>query len=189
MSKTFLISDTHFGHQGSCEFLRNDGVTKMRPWDNADEMNEALIDNWNKVVGKDDRVYHCGDVVIARRYLDLVLPRLNGRKVLIKGNHDIFKLGDYLPHFDDIRGSHKLDNFIISHIPIHPESLARWCSGNIHGHTHNNLVMKDGYDEDRNFCANSVVDERYINVCVENINYTPIDFEEIREKYGKSISS
>jgi calcineurin-like phosphoesterase family protein len=180
MSKTFLISDTHFGHQGSCEFLRKDGVTKMRPWDNAEAMTEAMIDNWNRVVSTQDKVYHLGDVVIARRYLKLVLPRLNGKKVLIKGNHDIFKMADYTPYFTDIRGSHKLDNFILSHIPIHPESLARWCGGNIHGHLHDNVVVVPHILNEE--WKPYVPDPRYINVCVEHIDYTPIDFEEIKEK-------
>ena len=69
-------------------------------------------------------------------------------------------------YFKDIRGTHQLDKFILSHIPIHPESLSRW-RGNIHGHVHDNTLQ----------------DDRYINVSVENINFTPIDFEEIRSRY------
>lgn len=194
MSNIWLISDTHFGHTGVCRFMRADGVTKLRPWDDPEEMNEALIDNWNRVVGKNDRVYHLGDVVIARRQLNLVLPRLNGRKVLIKGNHDIFPLKDYLPHFDDIRGSHKLDNFVLTHIPVHADSLARWCDGNIHGHLHSNYVMREvrcqeyappPYDPRPFDVVRSMIDDRYINVCVENIDYTPINFEEIKARRSK----
>ena len=47
MPSVFLVSDTHFGHEGVCRFMKADGVTKLRPWDNADEMDEALIENWN----------------------------------------------------------------------------------------------------------------------------------------------
>ena len=166
---TFLISDTHFGHKGVTHFERGDG-TPLRPWNNPDEMDEALVENWNSVVKEKDRVYHLGDVVINRRCLK-TLDRLYGRKVLIKGNHDIFKLRDYLPYFDDIRGSHKLDTFILTHIPIHPESVARWCSGNIHGHLHSNIVRN----------LDGTPDERYINVSVEQINYTPIPFDTIRK--------
>ncbi len=39
MPAVFLVSDTHFGHTGVCRFTRNDGVTKLRPWDNADRDN------------------------------------------------------------------------------------------------------------------------------------------------------
>lgn len=163
MSKTFLISDTHFGHMGVCRFLREDG-TKLRPWDDPDEMDEVLVDNWNKVVSPADKVYHLGDVVISRRHLNKTLSRLNGTKVLIKGNHDIFKPEEYLTYFKDIRGYHVLDNKLLSHIPVHPSNLYRF-KFNIHGHLHSNLIP----------------DDRYINVSVEQINYTPVDFEELRE--------
>lgn len=157
---------------GVCRFMRADGVTKLRPWDTPEEMDEEMVKRWNAVVKPNDRVYHLGDVVINRKALH-TLGRLNGRKVLIKGNHDIFKLQDYLPYFDDIRGSHKLDNFILSHIPIHAESLARWSQGNIHGHLHsNNVMLPNGLARDM----------RYTCVCVEQINFTPIEFSDLKNK-------
>lgn len=174
MSATWLISDTHFGHYGVTQFTREDG-SPLRPWNTTEEMDEALIDNWNSVVKDGDRVYHLGDVVINRKAL-VTLDRLKGRKKLVKGNHDIFKLSDYSKYFDDICGSHKLDNFVLTHIPMHPASVARWSSGNIHGHLHSNIVtLEDG-----------TPDHRYINVSVEQINFTPINFEEIRDKYAIS---
>ena len=42
MPAVFLVSDTHFGHNGVCHFMRNDGETKLRPWDTAEEMDEAI---------------------------------------------------------------------------------------------------------------------------------------------------
>lgn len=175
---TFLVSDTHFSHAGVTQFLRDDG-SKLRPWDNVKEMDEALVSNWNSVVRPKDKVYHLGDVIINRKALK-ILERLNGEKVLIRGNHDIFKLNEYTPYFKDVRGTHKLDNFILSHIPIHPDSLARWCGGCIHGHLHSNSVMKvrDGYQW---FQHKPVIDPRYFCVSVENINYTPIAFEELKK--------
>lgn len=170
MTQTFLLADPHYGHAGVCRFTRADGVTKLRPWSDPEEMNEELIRRHNSVVKPHDRVYMLGDIVINRRYLP-ILGRLNGRKVLIKGNHDIFKLKDYAEYFDDIRGSHKLDNFILSHIPIHPESLARWTEGNIHGHLHSNRVMLDG-----------AIDPRYICVSVEHIDFTPIEFSDLKKR-------
>lgn len=159
----FLISDTHFGHRGVTQFLRDDG-TKLRPWDTIEEMDEALVSNWNSVVTSKDKVYHLGDVVINRRAFP-ILHRLNGEKVLIKGNHDLFRLEEYTPFFKDIRGSHPLDGMILTHIPIHPESLGRWTY-NIHGHLH----------------ANTMDDSRYVNVSVEQIKYTPIALEELKRK-------
>ncbi len=82
MPAVFLVSDTHFGHTGVCRFTRNDGVTKLRPWDNADEMDEEMVKRWNETVRPNDKVYHLGDVVINRKALK-IMSRLNGDKVLI----------------------------------------------------------------------------------------------------------
>ena len=173
MTKTFLIADTHFGHVGVTKFLRNDG-TKLRPWDSVEEMDEAMVDNWNKVVGQKDVVWHLGDVVINRKALT-TLGRLNGRKKLVKGNHDIFKAKDYLEYFEDIQAFHKLDEYALTHIPVHVDSVGRWAKGNIHGHLHSNRVMKRKWG-----IGKPKIDERYICVSVEHIDYTPIDFEKIR---------
>jgi calcineurin-like phosphoesterase family protein len=170
MSKTFLISDTHFGHQGVCNFLRDDN-TKLRPWDNYESMDEDLVKNWNSVVSASDRVYHLGDVVINRRALK-TLGRLNGRKVLIKGNHDIFKLHDYVEYFDDIRAYHVLEDCVLSHVPVHPDTLYRW-NCNIHGHLHHRRVVDDD---------GKTIDPRYYNVSVECIDYVPIEWNDLKKK-------
>jgi calcineurin-like phosphoesterase family protein len=173
MPSVFLIGDTHFGHANMLTFTNWDG-SKVRPFQTVEEMDETMVERWNSVVKPHDKVYHLGDVAIAKRSLATV-ARLNGRKVLIRGNHDIFKLKDYTEHFYDIRGSHKLGDFILSHIPIHPESLSRWCKGNVHGHLHNNVVNQvlDIY------AGRETPDPRYFNVSVERINYTPVALEEI----------
>ena len=166
MPSVFLVSDTHFGHAGVCRFLRDDGVTKLRPWDDPAEMDEAMVELWNQTVKPNDKVYHLGDVVINRKALH-ILHRLNGDKVLIKGNHDIFKLHDYTAHFRDIRGYHVMNNMILSHIPVHAESKGRF-KANIHGHTHANRVKVQG-----------TIDPWYHCVCVEQTSYRPILFEEV----------
>lgn len=175
MSNTFTISDTHFGHAGVTRFLNADG-TKLRPWDTVEEMDEAMVARWNNVVRPKDKVYHLGDVVINRKAL-ATLGRLNGEKVLIKGNHDIFRLNEYTPYFRDIRGVGVIDKYILSHIPLHPASVTeRWVC-NIHGHLHSNKVMQADF-----FYGTSVLDPRYFSVCVEqpHMNYTPIPFETVK---------
>jgi calcineurin-like phosphoesterase family protein len=167
MPAVFLVSDTHFGHAGVCHFTRNDGVTPLRPWNDATEMDEAMVTAWNERVGTNDKVYHLGDVVMSRRSL-AIMRRLNGDKVLIRGNHDIFRDTDYREHFRELRAYHVMNGMILSHIPIHEESLGRFGT-NIHGHTHANRVMKDG-----------VVDVRYHCVCVEQTpDFAPILFEDV----------
>ena len=169
MPSVFLTSDTHFGHAGVCRFTCDDGITKIRPWTDPNEMDEEMVKRWNETVKPNDKVYHLGDVVINRRCLS-ILHRLNGDKVLIKGNHDIFKLSDYTAHFRDIRGYHVMNNMILSHIPLHPESQGRFRA-NIHGHLHQRRVLKDG-----------LIDPFYFNVSVEQTDFKPILFEEVLER-------
>lgn len=163
MKKRWVVSDTHFGHRNVVNFLREDG-SKMRPWNDIDKMDEDMIILWNNVVKPGDRVYHLGDVVINRRCLP-ILNRLNGEKVLIKGNHDIFKLREYLPYFEDIRSYVVSQKIIMSHIPIHPDSKGRFIA-NVHGHLHHRKLE----------------DPWYFNACVEHTNYQPILFDKILEK-------
>lgn len=164
--KVFLIADTHFGHQGMCEFLREDG-TKVRPWSDAHEMNKALVEHWNQVVAPTDKVYVLGDVCMNNHSLGNV-HLLHGTKVLIKGNHDQCKPSRYLQFFKDIRAYWQLGGCVLSHVPIHPESLSRW-KANIHGHTHYKRVLD----------AKGKPDPRYFCVSVEQINYTPILLETV----------
>ena len=181
MPSVFLTSDTHFGHTNICKFHNYDG-TKTRPWDSVEEMDEEMVKRWNETVGPNDKVYHLGDVVINRKSLQ-ILDRLNGDKVLIKGNHDIFKLNDYTKYFRDIRAYHVMNGCILSHIPVHKDSIARF-GANIHGHLHANRVrklrgvnVKTGellYSED--------LDPDYFCVSVEHTDYRPILFEEVIQK-------
>ena len=170
MPSVFLTSDTHFGHLGVCKFLHDDGVTKLRPWTDPDEMDEDMVKLWNDRVRPNDKVYHLGDVVINRKALK-ILDRLNGDKVLIKGNHDIFKLSDYTPHFRDIRSYHVMNGLILSHIPLHLESLYRFGC-NIHGHLHQNRVKRiNKYNQVE-------IDPNYFSACVEHHNFAPVLFED-----------
>ena len=89
MSNIFLASDHHLGHIGVTQFLNQYG-NKLRPWDTIEEMDEAIIENHNKVVSHKDRVYFLGDVIINRKHMHKI-SRFNGRKKLIMGNHCIFR--------------------------------------------------------------------------------------------------
>ena len=170
MPNVFLVSDTHFGHLGVCKFTRNDGVTKLRPWDSPEEMDEEMVKRWNETVRPNDKVYHLGDVVINRKALK-IMHRLNGDKVLIRGNHDIFRDEEYREHFRELRAYHVMNGMILSHIPIHVDSIGRFGT-NIHGHLHASRVMKM-------WIRGPEIDPRYHCVCVEQTDYRPISFEEV----------
>lgn len=177
MTATFVISDTHFSHRLMAHGTHPDG-SKIRPFNSVEEHDDALVERWNAVVKPKDRVYHLGDVAINRRGL-VQLQRLNGRKCLIKGNHDIFKLKDYLPYFDDIRAYRVFTDtpvrLVLSHIPLHPANLERF-GGNIHGHTHHRVMTK----------ADGTPDPLYRNVCVEHTDYAPIPFEQLLAEFVAS---
>ena len=179
MPATFLVSDTHFGHLGVCKFMRSDGVTKLRPWDTVEEMDDEMVRRWNETVRPTDKVYHLGDVVINRRALP-TLARLNGDKVLIRGNHDIFRDTEYREHFRELRAYHVLNGMILSHIPVHPDSLGRF-GVNIHGHLHANRVRRaSGVDaETGEVLYGDQPDVRYHCVCVEQTDFRPILLEDV----------
>jgi calcineurin-like phosphoesterase family protein len=179
MPAVFLTSDTHFGHAGVCRFTEADGVTKIRPWTDPDEMDEEMIKRWNATVRPNDKVYHLGDVVINRKALK-TLARLNGDKVLIRGNHDIFRDDEYRLYFRELRAYHVMNGMILSHIPVHEASLGRF-GVNIHGHLHTNRVKKArGIDAKTGATLYSTEnDVRYHCVCVEQTDFTPILFEDV----------
>ena len=182
----WLYSDPHFGHAGVCKFLRADG-TPLRPWNDPAEMDEALVEKFNERVKPKDKCYILGDVVINRKALATV-RRLNGDKVLIKGNHDIFNLKDYLDvGFRDIRAYHVMNGMIMSHIPVHEGQLARFGT-NIHGHLHSNRVMKSVPElqvdapQPRTYKIREGIDSRYHCVCVEHTDFAPISFEDVQAR-------
>lgn len=165
--KVWVYSDPHFFHANICKFTRSNGEP-LRPWDDAVEMSEWMIKEYNDRVDDGDRVYILGDLAMNRKGLDRSISRLKGRKVLVKGNHDTDKNSYYSQFFDDVRAYAFRDGVIMSHIPIHPESLSRWRL-NLHGHLHNNVVL----------LPNKRPDTRYRCACVEHTGYVPVLFEEI----------
>jgi calcineurin-like phosphoesterase family protein len=141
-------------------------------------MDEAMVKAWNETVKPTDKVYHLGDVVINRRHLP-TLARLNGDKVLIRGNHDIFRDDEYREYFRELRAYHVMNGMILSHIPLHEASLGRF-GVNIHGHLHANRVMKARGVDTRTgeTLYSDEIDPRYWCACVEQTNFAPILFED-----------
>lgn len=172
---TFVLADPHFGHQR---------MTECRPWATVEEHDEALIKNWNSVVHPKDRVYVLGDLSMNRRCIQTV-GRCNGRKVLVKGNHDTAKLKDYTPYFDDVRACIvNKHGIIMSHIPIHPQSMGTRFKLNVHGHLHDYKITKQTVDYDPCYVqldpeVHEEIDPTYRCVSMEQINYTPLNLEEI----------
>ena len=176
MSNTWFVGDLHLGHEGMIRFTDKDGK-KIRPFATVEEHDETLIQNINKCVNPQDRLYFLGDVVINRKYLPK-LARLNGRKKLLCGNHDIFKLEDYTPYFEGIAAYRIYPKMgvIMSHIPIHPNQLEHRFKFNVHGHLHSNLVLGGKHP--------LTPDARYINICPEHTKFMPVSMDEIIDRIG-----
>lgn len=115
--KIFYIADTHFGHEN---IIRLD----KRPFQNAKEMGEVMIKNWNAVVSKQDVTYILGDFCWGKEPEWLrILPRLNGSKVLIRGNHDLKSMSERLRHmFQDVKDYKEISDdgrrVIMCHYPM-----------------------------------------------------------------------
>lgn len=185
MKNIFFCSDHHFGHSNILAFQNWDGSMLRPGFNDIEHMNEVLIERHNSVVAPNDRVYFLGDVAMSGKYLPL-LHRMNGKKVLIKGNHDKESMAKYMQYFDDVRGSHQFDGMIITHIPIHPQSLGRWGT-NVHGHLHSNKVMLDAppKGDEYEVKPEGEIDARYFCVSMEQINYTPISLCDLRKAIAK----
>lgn len=176
MGEIYVISDTHFNHKNILQFKDHKGVLfRKRLFDSVSEMNETMIDNWNKVVTPQDKVYHLGDVYFGNaQEADTILKRLNGKKRLVLGNHDNplakpiwsnFKKVCMWRHFGHM-------GLLLTHVPVHLSALRRGLAKddqrtlvNIHGHIHQNKSP----------------DGPYKCVCVEQVNYTPVNIEEFRQ--------
>ena len=185
----FVISDTHFGHTNSWEKFKLADGSPLRPFTSTEEMDETMIERWNAKVKQQDTVYHLGDVVINKKYLHLV-SRLNGRKILVRGNHDIFGDEDYYNvGFEQIHGVRVfVDKFILSHIPLHPDCVSERFRVNVHGHLHANQIMIDetlissSHTQPGSYLH---PDPRYLCVCVEQTNFTPLHFDEVEARIQK----
>lgn len=166
----FFTSDHHFFHGNMLKFLKDDG-NRCRPFNSLEEQHEYMIEKWNSVVKDNDYVYHLGDVTF--RYdgaFNNLMSRLKGKKRLIPGNHDKIwnpNLQRWFEKCDLWKGFHE-HNFTAVHIPLEIKRLrdGAFC---VHGHVHHRTET----------------DPRYINVCVEVRDYTPVHIDQIGEEIKK----
>ena len=181
----FVISDHHLGHTNSWEKFKLEDGSPLRPFTSNEEMNETMIERHNAKVKEQDTVYFLGDVVINKKYLELV-KRMNGRKILVLGNHDIFKDEEYREvGFEQLHGVRVfVDKFILSHIPLHPDCVTERFRVNVHGHLHANQVKLSAIDMDTN-ATKQYIAPRYLCVCVEQTDFTPLHFDEVEARIRK----
>lgn len=164
--KTFFIADLHFGHDAVIRY-------ENRPFENVKEMDEALIANWNQVVGEQDRVYLLGDVSFYNEEMTAgIIRQLNGMKYLVTGNHDNAEVARYYEMgFCRVYDCPVIleEFWMLSHEPLYVNKNMPYA--NIFGHVHTGKQYTD-YSE-QSFC-----------VSAERICYTPVGFDEIKRLMG-----
>jgi len=159
--KIYVISDTHFYHVNIIKYCD-------RPFKTEQEMNNFMVKRWNSRVQKEDLVIHLGDVVLSNRtrFFKSLVQQLNGRKILVRGNHDRKSIHWYLTHgFDFVCDEFAIGQILFTHRPVKkPDFLLMPYKLNIHGHIH----QKKEYDKDI-----------YKNISVERTNYFPVKLDTI----------
>ena len=153
----YFISDTHFDHKKVIEYSK-------RPFASVEEMNETLIKNWNSVVKKEDIVWFLGDFSLTKvSRMEYFVSRLHGDKRMVLGNHDQYSIKRYQTAGFTFVSRYPIvlkNKFILSHAPMVQDNDSEFI--NIYGHVHEKPSIKN----EHNIC-----------VCVEQINYTPIELE------------
>lgn len=164
-NRVFITSDHHFFHKNVITY-------EARPFEDVEHMNKKLINNWNKVISKNDKVFHLGDFSFANKEKTKeIVSKLNGYKILIMGNHDKSRK----PSFYLECGFNEVYKwpiiycqwYILSHEPVYLEKNSPYI--NIHGHVHSKKYEGTSH----------------INVCVENTEYYPVLFSDILLKRKK----
>jgi calcineurin-like phosphoesterase family protein len=168
----WILADNHFNHERILEY-------EHRPYLTVEDMDVDMIFRWNGVVKPEDKVYYLGDFALVnvdeqprkdfKEYVCWLARQLYGEINLIKGNHDRFsntfyqtELGWYVFNKPIIWRKPKI---ILSHRKQDVE--VGWL--NLHGHSHSK-----GVNDKQHYC-----------VSVENINYTPVDLDELIKKLKK----
>lgn len=184
---TFFTSDTHFGHANIIKLC-------SRPFKDVEEMNEKLVENWNKVVPENGTVFHLGDFAFGGSTLwNSIIPRLNGRIYLILGNHDRKNIRQgYMDKFVDVVPQMQIDiegrSVYLNHYPFLCYG-GSWRSSEqavfqLFGHLHLN-PNSSGADSSRvNICFPYQYD-----VGVDLNNYTPISWKQVKEKIEFQINN
>ena len=143
METVWFTSDHHFGHKNIIKYSK-------RPFNSVDEMDEEMIRRWNAKVGKEDRVYHLGDVgLCSPERLGQILDRLNGKIHLIKGNHETAALAnprrfEWIKDYFELKlpdtNAHQGSRFIVlMHYAMRVWNASHHGTWMLYGHSHGSL--------------------------------------------------
>lgn len=166
----WFTSDTHFGHRKILEYTN-------RPFSSVEEMDKALIDNWNQKVASKDEVYHLGDVgLTSPGTLRKILDKLNGKIYLVRGNHDKSTeacrerfewIKDYYElTITDTDSSQGKQLVILFHYAMRVWNASYYGTYHLYGHSHGQLP-----DEPTSLS---------FDVGVDCHNYAPINYYDVK---------
>lgn len=168
----FFTSDTHFGHSNIIQYCN-------RPFMDIPQMNEAMIQKWNAKVGPGDTVYHLGDFSMGPKENVKIRKRLNGKVILIKGNHDRKDEVHKEAGFDEIYKSLEIEldgyKLYLAHIPMHLDAGERYYP--------EDLRTKPPPEYDYFLCGHVHTswarNGKTINVGVDVSNFVPLTLAEL----------
>ena len=172
----YLISDTHLNHANIATYC-----------DRPKDFTELIMRRWNETVRPEDIVIHLGDVIMHKRgIIKEILDSLNGRKILIRGNHDRrWSNRKWMENgFQFSCDGMKFRQCWLTHEPA--TSLADGCILNIHGHLHN-VWHKVGE-------VNGVPTVKLKHpwqrlFAVEYTGYAPVEFDKFVDKPKKYLAT
>jgi calcineurin-like phosphoesterase family protein len=172
----WFLSDPHFGHGNILKFKDSEGnLMRGSRFKTIEEHDEYIVDACNrKGVKYPDKFYWLGDMSFRVRDLGNHLSRIKAHHRLIAGNHDDLKNYELTRHFEKIGiwRIFKEHDFVATHVPIPLDQFRYKVTYNVHGHTHQNLVMNGAEP-----------DPRYVNVCCEHTDYEPLNVDELKSRF------
>jgi calcineurin-like phosphoesterase family protein len=136
MSQVRFIGCLHLGHKW---------MAHHRGFQDEFYHDEHIIQEWNKIVCKKDLTYILGDITMESKEYYYLLDQLNGRKIVIMGNHDLHQhTHELLKYVESVAGMIDYKGFCLTHCPIHPAEIS-FYKGNIHAHIHENKLQEVEY--------------------------------------------
>lgn len=180
--KYFVTSDLHLSHKNIIKYCN-------RPFNNEFEMNQKIIQNWNEVVSFNDTTFILGDFMFSNTLekIENIVNQLNGKKILIMGNHDTFSKSDYLiAGFDEVfEHMHEIyihnSFWVLNHYQMASWNKSHKGSFHLFGHEH----WTQQYEPKHSIYKELFFSERKYNVCMDANNFKPIDLFYIKKILDK----
>lgn len=178
----YFISDLHFGHKNCLAF-------DNRPFNSIEEHDEYIINAWNQTVNNDDNVYILGDISWYKEVKTIeIFKKLNGKKHLIKGNHDdrLLKNEELRKLFVEIKDYKEVNigdnkSIVLSHYPIpcFKNHFYGWIM--LYGHVHNSFEwnMMENVKRQMTELYDKKCEMYNVGAMMSYINYQPRTLEEI----------